>query len=333
MRALTILITMIFMFGLGVYPVFCQTNETQQKPTILIVVGAGGSEEFSVEFAQSANILQEACNKANVKYITIGLDTLENNGPEDRLILRQTISNEPNETDAALWIVLIGHGTYDGRTAKFNLRGPDISADEFAEWLEPLHRPVALINTASSSAPFLSKLSSEERIVITATKSGYELNYARFGKYFAQAISSEQESDLDKDGQTSLLEAFLTASSQVAEFYSTEGRLATEHGLLDDNGDGLGTPADWFSGIRPIQKATNNASPDGYRANQFHLIKSELENKMPSELRIKRDELELEVVKLRDSKDSLTEEEYFSRLEKLLYQIAKIYEQIDTQNN
>jgi hypothetical protein len=34
----------------------------------------------------------------------------------------------------------------------------------------------------------------------------------------------------------------------VAEFYEADGRLATEHALLDDNGDSLGTPADFFRG-------------------------------------------------------------------------------------
>ncbi len=45
--------------------------------------------------------------------------------------------------------------------------------------------------------------------------------------------------DLDKDGQVSLLEAFLIASRRTLEFYKVEGRIATEHALIDDNGDGL----------------------------------------------------------------------------------------------
>jgi hypothetical protein len=50
---------------------------------------------------------------------------------------------------------------------------------------------------------------------------------------------------------------------------------------------------------------------------------------MPLELRAKRDKLELEVMALRDSQDKFSEEEYFSRLEKMLYDIAQIYEQTD----
>jgi hypothetical protein len=185
-----------------------------------------------------------------------------------------------------------------------------------------------VINTASSSAPFLRTLSAPERVVIAATKSGFEQNYSRFGQFLAGAIA-EPQADLDKDGQTSLLEAFLIASARVDEFYSAAGRLATEHALLDDNADGLGTRADWFRGIRPVQRAEDGASLDGYRAHQFHLVHSQAENKMPPPLRARRDRLELEVVKLRDAKESFSEDEYFSRLEKLLCDIAQIYEQTD----
>jgi hypothetical protein len=73
----------------------------------------------------------------------------------------------------------------------------------------------------------------------------------------------------------------------------------------------------------------DNASLDGYLAHQFHLVRSEAENKMPSGLRAKRDQLELEVIKLRDTKEKFSEGEYFSKLEALLYDIAQIYEQTD----
>jgi hypothetical protein len=165
-------------------------------------------------------------------------------------------------------------------------------------------------------------------VVISATKSGFEQNYTRFGRYLAETIA-EPQADLDKDGQTSLLESFLAASNHTNEFYSAAGRLVTEHALLDDNGDGLGTRADWFRGIRPIQKAEGGASPDGYRAHQFHLVHNEAENKMPAQLRDRRDRLELEVIRLRDAKESFPEDEYYSRLEKLLCEIAQIYEQAD----
>ena len=313
-------------FYAGSLPSVGAADEDHQRPTVVVVVGAAGAPEYAAQFAKWAGLWEQACSKGDARFAAIGLDKA--GASHDRIRLQETLAGESKQTTAALWLILIGHGTFDGRTAKFNLRGPDISADDLAEWLKPVRRPVAVINTASSSAPFLSELSAPERVVITATKSGFEQNYARFGQYLADAIA-EPQADLDKDGQTSLLEAFLIASRRVDEFYSAAGRLTTEHALLDDNGDGLGTRADWFRGIRPVQEAEDGASLDGYRAHQFHLVRGEADKKMTPSLRAQRDRLELEVMKLRDTKETFSEDEYFSKLEALLFDIARIYEQTD----
>ncbi len=294
--------------------------------SVIVVVGAPGMPEYLEQFIEWAGLWEQACAKAGAQFRTVGLsDSVE---LSDRLRLKELLAAESHARDAPLWLILIGHGTFDGKTARFNLRGSDLTTDDLVEWLRPMQRTVALIDASSSSAPFLKALSAPGRVIVTATKSGFEQNYARFGRYLAEAIA-EPRADLDKDGQTSLLEAFLTASYHTQAFYQAEGRLATEHALLDDNGDGLGTPADWFRGIRPVQKAADGASLDGYRAHQLHLLYSDTEAAMPPALRAERDRLELEVMKLRDAKAELPEAQYFSRLEALLREIARIYEQID----
>jgi hypothetical protein len=243
----------------------------------------------------------------------------------DAALLQQFLADHAARTDAEpLWIVLIGHGTFDGAEAKFNLRGPDVAAKQFAEWLAPIKTPVALVNCASASAPFINAASGPGRVVIAATKSGFEQNFARFGKYLAAAVNDDA-ADLDKDGQTSLLEAYLTACRGVAEFYSGDQRLATEHALLDDNGDGLGTPADWFRGVRATQRAKEGASLDGLRAHQLHLVRSDRETGMPREMRERRDALELQLAALRDKKTELGDEVYYAQLKPLLVELAELY--------
>jgi len=328
-KAITTLLAGMLAFGAACIPAPGAEHQEAPKTTVIVVVGATGTSEYAAQFGQWAHLWEKACSRGEARFVAIGLD--KDAESDDRTTLQETLAAESKEISTALWLVLIGHGTFDGRTAKFNLRGPDVSADVLAEWLGPVLRPVVVINCASSSAPYLGKLSAQQRVVITATKSGFEHNYARFGQYFAGAIA-EPEADLDKDGQTSLLEAFLTASGRVDEFYSAAGRLVTEHALLDDNGDSLGTRADWFRGIRPVQKAEDDAPLDGYRAHQFHLVRSEAERKIPPDLRVQRDRLELEVMKLRDAKEDFSENEYFSKLEALLYQITQIYEQTDEPN-
>ncbi len=291
------------------------------RATVLVVVGAPGEASYGERFAKWADYWKEATINAGAALITVGLDA---DTGKDKEMLQQKLTAEPKEGANELWLVLLGHGTFDGKEAKFNLRGADITVDELAEWLKPFKRPVAVIDTSSSSGAFLPKLSQPGRIVVTATKSGFEQNFARFGEYFSKAVV-DTSADLDKDGQTSLLEAYLSASRKVVEFYETEGRLSTEHALLDDNGDALGTPADWFRGVRAVKKAKDGAESDGFRAHQFHLLRSPDEQKMPAATRAKRDELELALNRLREKKATIPPPEYNKELERLLLELAQLY--------
>ena len=291
------------------------------SPTLLLVLGAPGETDYGSNFVRQARLWEQVARQAGAPVLQIGLDSAAE--PDDRERLKQTLTIQARETTNPLWLVLIGHGTFDGHEARFNLRGPDLTAAALAAWLQPFRRPLASLTTASASAPFLAKLSATNRVVITATRSGNEQNYTRFGQYLAEALA-DPASDLDQDQQISLLEAFLNASHRVAEFYKTEGRLATEHALLDDNGDGLGTPADWFRGLRPVKKARDGATLDGPYAHQFVLVLSPAEQGLPPQVRARRDALELEVARLRESKSRLPETQYYQKLEALLLMLADL---------
>jgi hypothetical protein len=294
------------------------------RTTVIAVVGIAGSEEYGPIFSDEVDRWEKISAQADAKFLAIGRKAEGTTSDHD--LFKQALEAEPKVGLGKLWIVLIGHGTFDGKEAKLNLRGPDVSATELALWLQPFHRPLAVIDTTSASAPFLTKLSGTDRVIITATRSGDEQNYARFGQYFVEALADPQ-SDLDKDGEISLLEAFLSASARTAEFYKTEGRLATEHPLIDDNGDGLGTPPDWFEGVRAVKKARDGASVDGPLAQQFVLLPSAEEQKLSPTLRAQRDKLELAVSRLRDQKATLAEDDYYARLEAILLPLAKLYPQ------
>ncbi|MDY3560764.1 hypothetical protein R5W23_002010 [Gemmata sp. JC673] len=292
------------------------------RPHVLVVVGAAGTPEYGAAFQKWADRWQTAAQKGSSEFVCIGQ---EPEGKEsDRDKLQALLARLPRASAAPLWVVLIGHGTDDGREARFNLRGPDVTARELADWLGPVKRPVAVVNCTSASGSFVTHLSGPDRVVVTATRSGSESNYARFGEHIANAIG-DPTADLDKDGQVSLLEAFLTASDRVREFYRSEGRLATEHALLDDNGDKLGSAADWFQGVRAVKRAKDGAPVDGTRAHQWHLIPSARERALPAEVRKRRDELELALAGLRDQKSRIGEDEYYARVEKLMVELARLY--------
>lgn len=296
-----------------------------QQPTVIVVAGAAGEQEFASDFKLQIEAWTKVSGQAGAQHIVIGASEQGGAQEDDREAVKRTLAAERKDGPGELWIVLIGHGTFDGKEAKLNLRGPDVSASEFAEWLKPFKRPLAIVDTTSSSAPFMVKLAAKDRVIVTSTRSGYEQNYARFGKFFAEALA-DPKSDLDKDGQISLLESFLSASHRTTEFYKTEGRLATEHALLDDNGDGLGTPADWFRGVHAVKRSKEGASPDGTRAHQFHLVRSAEERQLTGELRAKRDKLEQQLSELRAMKEKMKEDVYYRELEKVLLELAGLYE-------
>jgi len=285
--------------------------QTASQASMVLVVGAPGANKYESAFADWGDRWLHAAELGAISVTLIGRDT---NDTSDRERLREALVEAQQETDTPLWIVLIGHGTFDGRSARFNLRGTDVSANDLADWLSGIARPLAVINCSSASGPFVNRLAGEDRVIITATKSGGEVNFSRFGEYLSLAVS-DLEADLDKDGQVSLLEAFLMASRRTEAYYEGQGQLSTEHALLEDNGDGRGVRADFFTGVNPTKKPEAGVPIDGRRAHQWHLLPSAEERRLSPEIRRRRD----------DRKSDLAEEDYYDQLEVLAVEIARLY--------
>jgi hypothetical protein len=314
--------TAITVLGLLLGPAISRA-QTNEERTLVLVIGAPGEPEYAEEFSAWANLWKQAAAQGGLQIRVVGEDAPS--AEDDRARLLKILAEEISRPAGELWIVFIGHGTFDGRSAKFNLRGPDISADDLAAALKSCSRPLAVVQCASASGPFLPALSALGRVIITATRSGYEDNATRFGGYLARAIANPS-ADLDKDGQTSLLEAFLLASRQVEQFYKDQGLLMTEHALLDDNGDGLGTPPDWFRGLRAVKSAAEGKAVDGVRAHQMILVRGESEQKLSPETRARRDDLERQLSGLRARKSAMNEDDYYKQLEAIMVQTARLYE-------
>jgi hypothetical protein len=295
------------------------------QPTAIVVLGAGGETPYEETFAKQAGLWKDGAVRGGARLVFIGEEAAVEGAPDDLMRLKTALAAEARGGTEPLWLILLGHGTFDGRVAKFNLRGPDLTATELALDLQPFTRPLVIINAASASAPFMNLLKGPDRIVVTSTRSGYQQNYARFGLYLAEAIA-DPRGDLDKDGQTSVLEAYISAAQSVAEFYKTEARLATEHALLDDNGDGRGTPADWFRGVRAVRRPAEGVALDGTRAHQLHLLPSAAERALSAEVRVKRDEIERDIALLRESKDRMLIDEYYRQLEAKFIELSKLYQ-------
>lgn len=301
--------------------VFNVVNERR----VMIITGAGGEKEYTELFAKWGGDLAKAFdgNAAEMVHIT--------NKPEDidgRKTVESTLKKWVEKPEGEIWILLVGHGTFDGKAAKFNLVGNDASDADFKHWLKPHRGPLVFINTSSCSAPFIRTLSGPNRVVATATKSGYEQNFCRFGGYMAAALGNA-EADLDKDGAVSVLEAFLIASRQAGEFYRENDRLVSENALLDDNGDGMGTPADWFRGVRTHKKAKGKSSADGKLSRLVFPVIPLAEKGIPTPLRKKRLAIEAKIETLRSLKKTLDAEVYYRDLEKLFLELATTNDEIE----
>jgi len=313
-----------FPVGVALVFAFVAPARAEDRAAVIVAIGAQGDAAYAGVFERWAGLWESAATTAGLPVVKLGADE-----SKDALGgLREAIQANAGDGTEPLWLVLLGHGTDDGKEPKFNLRGADVSVTELAGWLQPVKRPVVVVCAFSASGAFLKPLSGAGRVIVCATRTGRENNFARFGGYLAESIA-DPGADLDKDGATSLLEAWLAASRSTADFYKNEGRLATEHSLVDDNGDGSGTPADWFQGTRAVKRAKNNQPADGRRAQQLHLVPSEADQSLSAEAKMRREALEAELAELREAKGSLGEDEYFAKLEAILVQIARIYRGAD----
>jgi hypothetical protein len=213
-------------------------------------------------------------------------------------------------------LVLVGHGTGRGDRALFNLPGRDLAASELATALDTIERrTVVVVVAAPASAPFVEALSGPERIVIAATSSAAENQHTRFGGHFVDAFA-EDTADGDKDRRVSLLEAFRYASQEVARGFEIEGKLPTEHAVLDDDGDGVGS------------RNPGTDGGDGALAARVHL--AALEQVDPASaagrealgLQIQARRLVDRIEAIKREKPSLEEDDYQQRLEALLVELA-----------
>lgn len=148
--------------------------------------------------------------------------------------------------DDQFWLFTLGHGNYDGKTAFFHVAEKDPASQDFARWLDeiPCRTQFACL-THSSSGWMLKPLARPGRIVVTGSAADDEYNETEFPAAFAAVIAKPQtEIDLDQDGRASIAELFAAVGREVERRFKAEQLVATEHGQLDDTGDGRGVEAE-----------------------------------------------------------------------------------------
>jgi len=301
----------------------------------LIVTGAPGGPQYAEKYlawrTRLVTTLREDYGYEDDHLIVLGADE----GPGVRSATREnvraalaTLQRRSGSEDVVL-VLLIGHGTAEdfgglggregpeGSDAKFNLVGPDLTAAEWADLVEPIAGQLVFVNAASASFPFLRPLSRRGRIVVTATDIAAQQFETVFPEFFVTAFD-EAGADLDKNGRVSIWEAFSYAGDGVRTWFEAHGQLPTERPLLDDSGDGVGREA-------------GAGGDDGALARQVHLRPDAPVAQGNAELTAllgRRAELESSLEALKANKPALPAGEYERRLEELLLEIARVEQRV-----
>jgi hypothetical protein len=289
----------------------------------LIISGASGGEKYAGQMATWRHDLRAALidrYQFKPEFVRVLVDEAaasgERGSAENVRKLFAEVKKSSSKDDFVL-IILLGHGTYDGNVAKFNLVGPDMTARDWTELLAGVQGRVALVNTTEASFPFLEALTAKGRVVITATDSAAQKYATVFPEYFVKAMK-EASTDLDKNGRTSIFEVFAAASAAVKQHYEQRGQLTTERALLDDNGDGKGREA-------------SADGPDGGIARIAYLdseVVSTSANPELAELVRRRRALEQQAEAHKELRGVMPEAEWQKTFEKLMLDLAQVSAEI-----
>jgi hypothetical protein len=282
----------------------CATIANAQQTHLLVVTGVPGDDEHAEKFQKwAATFIDAAKTKDAVPdaNITLLSDKKATRDGIEGAFTSLAARAKPNDT---VVVLLIGHGSFDGRQAAFNIMGPDLTDADWARLLAKLQSHVAFVNTSSASGAFLKAVSAPGRVVITATKTGGEKMDTMFPEAFVEAFA-DGGADRDRNGHVSLLEAFEYAKAKVTQSYQQKGLLLTEHATIDDGSEGhvAGT---MYLGIGRADAA----------------LQADMSDPAVRALVTERDAIERDIAALKLMKASMDPAKYDAQMEKLLTDLA-----------
>lgn len=224
----------------------------------LVVCGLPGDDDHRALYAKAVETLvnglvQTAGFDAKDVWVRFGTESRDGDGPALKasrgLSTRENLSadveaiRKASGPDDALWVIVLGHAHFDGRHAHLNLPGPDLSDAAFGKLLAGISaKEQVVIVTTQASGFFLKSLAAPGRVAISATEADQEVNETLYPLALADVLAKPPaDVDRDKDGVFSLFDLYLAVVANVMRRYADDELIATEHALLDDNGDGHGS--------------------------------------------------------------------------------------------
>jgi len=284
----------------------------------VIVAGLGGEPDYDQRFTAAANELDRVFKAEGPTAHVSTLTGAQSTAAQIRQAM-DAIARDAKPEDQFV-LILIGHGSFDGERYKFNLVGPDVSADEIASMCNRIAAQRQLIVDASSaSGGAIASLERPGRAVIAATKSGTEKNATVFARYWVEALQ-DPAADTDKSDSVSALEAFSYATKKTANFYDSQKRLATEHAVFEDSGDG-----------QPVREAGNR---EGRLLSSFVIVHLGASRQAANDTRkrtllFRKEVLEEKIDTLKYQKAAMDPAEYKKQLTSALVELARVQQELD----
>ena len=268
----------------------------------LVVGGLGGEPKYQEQFDKAtADITAVARRTAGNERVLM----LQGESATRAAVVKafDSLRTRTKPADSVV-LVLVGHGSFDGDTYKFNLPGPDIDGAELKRLLGAVPARSQLVVDATSASGAVLEWANDNRVVITATRSGSERNATRFPELFAAALA-EGAADINKNGIITAQEAFDYASRSVADSFTKQGTLATEHPQMKG------------SGAARFTVARIGAAP------------SAPSNPEVAALTTERERLDGEIETLKERREQMPADAYLDQLQKLLVQLAEVQGKIE----
>ncbi len=297
---------------------------------VLIIGGHGGLEHFQNQFYRQVKELRQILLN-DYGYEETDIQVFVGQNPDSAAVkfplstaknINQYFADMAGRISSRdlFFCFLIGHGSYDNEWAKFNIVGNDLRDFDFSRLLSKIPvQKLCFINMSSASGPFIDKISNANRIVITATRNGFEKNATQFSTQFLNTLNNPETSDLNKDGLLSATEIFIATRDRVVKYYDSKNLLRPEHPLLDDDGDGYGTE------MPDLLEGDGMFASEVYihqtRAVNTASVKSETANSI---MEHKKQRILSQIKELKKKKISFGEDAYYDELEKLMIELAKV---------
>lgn len=302
----------IQLISLSIWLMLCAIPASAQTYAV-VVSGLGGNADYSAEFSESSDSFSSGLlsldtdpsliitldESATRETILASIDT------QIKRIQSDLQSGFVAASEPVFALILTGHGNADNDSWRFNVSGPDLTSEDLIAALNtvPISRQLVVL-AASASGAVLDSMSQLGRVLVTATKSGGEINAIRFHQYLGEAMESDV-ADYDRNEILTIAEAYRFAEARTQEYFEQQNLLSSEHSRIrGENADDIAVA---------LLGSLRDAKDDP-------IVASLLDDRLSLEQTFKA---------LRKRKSEMPVDEYYSELETLLLSIARLQQSID----